>query len=71
MEQNSDKIPVARRRTDQSPQVYVVQVVKSAMQNKVVIREQQPQIKTFIRHKPLYAMKNGTQYKTRKTGGSD
>ena len=59
MEHKTDKIPVARRRTDQSPQVYVVQVVKSAVQNKVVIREQQPQIKTFIRHKPLYAMKNG------------
>jgi hypothetical protein len=48
-----------------------VQVVKSAVQNKVVIREQQPQIQNFhstqtpTYHKERYAVQN------KKTGGSD
>ena len=41
MEQNSDKIPVARRRTDQSPQVYVLQAEKPAVQNKIIEMERQ------------------------------
>jgi hypothetical protein len=59
-------IPGTQNRTDQSPQVYVEQAVKSAVQNKIIEMERQPQSKTFIRHKLLYAMKNGPLCKTRK-----
>ena len=70
MEQNSDMIPVTRRQTNQSPQVYVMQAVKSAVQNKIIEKERHPKNKTFIRHKPLYAMKNGPLRKTRKREGA-
>ena len=56
MEQNTDMIPVTRRQTNQSPQVYVLQAEKHAVQNKIIEMERQLQNKIFIRHKPLYAM---------------
>ena len=71
MEQNTDMIPVTRRQTNQSPQVYVLQAVKSAVQNKIIEMERQSQIQNFhatqtlICHKERYAVQN------KKTGGSD
>jgi hypothetical protein len=61
--------PSQQERTNQSPQVYVEQAVKSAVQNRIIEMEPQAQSKTFIRHKLLYAMKNGPLCKTRKREG--
>jgi len=62
--------PSQQERTNQSPQVDVEQVVKSAVQNRIIEMERQPQSKTFIRHKLLYTMKNGSLCKTRKREGA-
>ena len=62
--------PSQQERTNQSPQVYVEQAVKSAVQNRNIEMEPQAQSKTFIRHKPLYAKKNGPLCKTRKREGA-
>ena len=75
MEQNSDMIPVTRRQTNQSPQVYVLQAVKSAVQNKIIEKERHAQIQNFhstqtlVYHEERSAMQNKKAH-TRFRGGS-
>ena len=70
MEHKTDKIPVARRRTDQSPQVYVVQAVKSAVQNKIIEMERQSQIQNFHSTQTRICHKERSAVQNKKTKGT-
>ena len=70
MEQNTDMIPVTRRQTNQSPQVYVLQAVKPAVQNKIIEMERQSQIQNFhSTQTPIY-QKERSAMQNKKTAGA-